>query len=206
MLVGYCQGSTCAGRVLTSRFWISRLPVPTIPFPANLFAPYNPSVPSERYSQGVLRLGLIFLAVAQFVLWILRSHLNGSSPLPPITPFDIVTALVLALPYLFALGRSYSPQPGAFEAAVGCAIGLAAANLMITVFAESGGEVKRRLILGTFEAGLLLLGLWIERQIEHGRKVWFWAVLSPVLLLLWYTAFAGAVYAYVVKTSKPGWH
>jgi len=204
--VGYCQGSTCAGRVLTSRFWISRLPVPTIPFPANLFAPYNPSVPSERYSQGVLRLGLIFLAVAQFVLWILRSHLNGSSPLPPITPFDIVTALVLALPYLFALGRSYWPQPGAFEAAVGCAIGLAAANLMITVFAESVGELKRRLILGTFEAGLLFLGLWIERQIEHGRKVWFWAVLSPVLLLLWYTAFAGAVYAYVVKTSKPGWH
>jgi hypothetical protein len=55
-------------------------------------------------------------------------HFNGSSPLPPLNAFDIVTALVLALPYLFALGRSYRPQPGAFEAAVGCAIGLAAAN------------------------------------------------------------------------------
>jgi hypothetical protein len=179
---------------------------PVLCFNTILFCTYNPSVPAERYSQGVLRLGLIVLAVGQFVLWILRSHFNGSSPLPPINPFDVVTALVLALPYLFALGRSYRPQPGAFEAAVGCAIGLAAANLMITVFAESGGELKRRLILGTFEAGLLLLGLWIERQIEHGRKVWFWALLSPVLLLLWYAAFAGAVYAYVVKTSKPGWH
>src|SRR5689334_21989004 len=145
---------------------------PILCFNSILFCAYNPSVPSERYSQGALRLGLISLAVAQFVLWILRSHFNGSSPLPPINPFDIVTALVLALPYLFALGRSYRPQPGAFEAAVGCAIGLAAANLMITVFAESGGELKRRLILGTFEAGLLLLGLWIERQIEHGRNVW----------------------------------
>ena len=154
----------------------------------------------------MLRLGLIFLALAQFVLWILRSHPNGSSPLPPISPFDIVTALVLALPYLFALGRSYWPPPSAFEAAAGCAIGLAAANLMITAIAESGGAVKPRLILGTFEACLLLLALWIERQIEHGRKIWFWAVLSPVLLLLWYAAFAGAVYAYILKTSKPGWH
>jgi len=154
----------------------------------------------------VLRLGLIFLAIAQFVLWILRSHLNDITPLPPINSFDIVTALVLALPYLFALRRSYGPQPRAFEAAVGCAIGLAAANLMITLFAESGGEIKRRLILGTFEAGLLLLGLSIRRQIENGRKIWFWAVLSPVLLLLWYAAFAGAVYAYMVKTSKPCWH
>jgi hypothetical protein len=179
---------------------------PVLCFNTILFCTYTPSVPAERYSQGVLRLGLIVLAVGQFVLWILRSHFNGSSPLPPINPFDIVTALVLALPYLFALGRSYRPQPGAFEAAVGCAIGLAAANLMITVFAESGGELKRRLILGTFEAGLLLVGLWIERQIEHGRKVWVWALLSPVLLLFWYAAFAVAVYAYMVKTSKPGWH
>ena len=84
---------------------------------------------SVRYSQGALRVGLIFLAVAQFVLWILRSHFNGSSPLPPFNPFDIVTALVLALPYLFALGRSYRPQPGAFEAAVGCAIGLGRCQL-----------------------------------------------------------------------------
>jgi hypothetical protein len=192
--------------VLTERFGFRALTCSHHPFPCEFFAPYNPVVPSERRSQSVLRLGLIFLAVAQFVLWILRPHLNGSSPLPPITPFDVVTALVLALPYLFALGRSYWPQPGAFEAAVGCAIGLAAANLMITVFAESGGEVNRRLILGTFEVGLLLLGLSIERQIKNGRKIWFWAVLSPVLLLLWYAAFAGAVYAYMVKTSKPGWH
>jgi hypothetical protein len=205
MLAGYCQGSTWAGRVLEGRFGFLALPIPH-PFPCKFSASYNPSVPSERRSQSVLRLGLIFLAIAQFVLWILRSHLNDITPLPPINPFDIVTALVLALPYLFVLRRSYGPQPGAFEAAVGCAIGLAAANLMITVFAESGGEIKRRLILGTFEAGLLLLGLSIKRQIENGRKIWFWAALSPVLLLLWYAAFAGAVYAYMVKTSKPGWH
>ena len=176
------------------------------PYLYKFSASYNPSVPAERNSQSVLRLGLILLAVAQFLLWILRSHFNGSSPLPRTTPFDILTALVLALPYLFALGRSYWPQPSAFEAAVGCAIGLAAANLMITVFAESGGEVKRRLILGTFEAGLLLLGLWVERQTEEGRRVWVWAVLSPVLLLSWYGAFFLAVYAYMVRTSKPGWH
>ena len=151
-------------------------------------------------------MGLIILAVVQFVLWILRSHFNGTLLSRPFDPFDIVIALVLALPYLFALGRSYWPQRGAFAAAVGCAIGLAAANLMITVFAESGGEGKRRLMLGTFEAGLLLLGLWVERQIENGRKVWVWAVLSPVLLFSWYAVFIGAVLVFLNKTLKPGWH
>lgn len=154
----------------------------------------------------MLRLGLILLAVAQFVLWILRSHFNSSSPLPPSNPFEIVIALVLASPYLFALGRSYWPQPGAFAAAVGCAIGLAAANLLITVFAESGREEKRRLILGMFEAGLLLLGLWLERHIENGRKVWFWVVLSPVLMFSWYATLIGALLVFFGTTLKPGWH
>lgn len=99
--MGYCQDSTWTGRVLTERFGFLTLTLSHHPFPCEFLAPYNPVVPSERRSQSVLRLGLIFLAVAQFVLWILRSHLNGSSPVPPITPFDIVTALVLALPYLF---------------------------------------------------------------------------------------------------------
>jgi len=153
----------------------------------------------------VLRFGLILLAAVQFVLWIIRSRFHGALQSGPFDPFDIVIALVLALPYLFALGRSYWPQPGAFAAAAGSAIGLAAANLLITLV-ELRGEGMRRLILGVFEAGLLLLGLWVERQIENGRRVWFWAVLSPVLLFLWYAAFFGAVLVYMGKTSKPGWH
>lgn len=149
-----------------------------------------------------MRIALALTTLVYLASWIVRSEIQrrSLSGRLPLDTFAFAVGAILTAPYLSVLAASFWARPGVIAACAGCSIGLAIANSGITLFLLPR-RLTPEIMVGAAEAGLLLVSLWVAGQLGKTRTVVSWALLSPVLLLLWYAA----VFLLFVSRLKP-WH
>jgi hypothetical protein len=115
--------------------------------------------------------------------------------------FGVLLVLILAAPYLFVLATSFWSRPGAIAACAGSAIGLAITQVTLSV-----GLLRKmwtpKLIVAAIAFGILLAALPVARPLENKRRVVLWALLTPLLLVVWYVA----LLVFFATTMLKPWH
>jgi len=181
--------------------------VPTDEFPDSLMA--EMAERREESNLSLLRCILLGQAIVQFGFSVWWSLSDAGIPAPlrhSFNAFNIEVGFMLAMPYLFAVARSYGPRPVALAAAAGMACGMAGANLLLTLRGLltaiiMPGIWPRNLILALTEAAVFGLSLRIAQQAGKKQKSLLWFGLSFAFLGAWY---AVCVLLFIAQ-MKP-WH